>query len=302
MATLPLRIECRADSEPWVIEQRMFDTLNDFLQPSSQMTSAQAAQGLNDCFPLHRADDDGIVEQDGEESKGEEPESFLWEMWDLVVRVAQQVPYKHPSQDKLAELVKALRDLNSGTRVDIWGIERKLWEDLPLLHQQILETGNTFNLQELHTNEEKRERWQSFIAFIARLTSDKTQPEPIFAIWALRYALEEEPDSRARAYHTQGPTLDAQMPAAVEWILVSGRVLYESCQSSDKDERADYDATKGGRNFKGQGLSLERWKFWKQRFAQIQLFDQVREATKVLAKEAVEEMEAIEREANVQKV
>ncbi|KAF9218234.1 hypothetical protein BS17DRAFT_638966, partial [Gyrodon lividus] len=270
MAALSLRIESNGDGDPWIIEQRMFDVLDDFLQPFSAMSPTAAAAQLNLCFPLYRADDDDVRgESEGAGTGKEDSESFLWEMWGLILKVARQVPYRHPSQDRLAELIKALTDLPSDIKINIWGNERKLWQDLPLLHQEIMEVGHTFGPDQLHTGDGERERWQSFTAFIARLTRDKIQPEPLFAIWTLRDALEQEPDPRARAYHTQGPALDAQIPAAAEWIIVAGPVLYQFCQSEDEAERAASDATKGGRNFKGQGLSLERWNFWKQRFAQV---------------------------------
>ncbi|KAH7882960.1 hypothetical protein F5I97DRAFT_1978005 [Phlebopus sp. FC_14] len=290
MATLDLHIECVGDSDPWDIEQHMFDVLSDYLQPSSTMSPITAAEQFNFCFPLNRTD--------GENGEGKESEdSFLWELWSLVLRVAQQVPHRHPSQDRLAQWVKALVDFPIETRANIGGVEQRFPQDLPLFHQSILEFGHTFSTAELHVNQQKRKRWQNFSAFIARLTRDRTQPEPLLFTWTLRDALENEPDPRSKAYQIQGPTLDAQIPATVEWILVAGPVLYQACSSADPNERVEYDAAKGGRNFRGpKGLSMERWHFWKERFLQIQVHGQVAEGTRLLAKQAVEVMEKIEHE------
>lgn len=183
MAAIPLRIECHADSEPWVIEQRMFDILNDYLQPTSTMSPKTAAEQFNLCFPLHRPDEEGTTqegvdvrgdregegekednegggddenaEEEAEEDDDEEdveeenstgkesPESFLWEMWDLVLRVGQQVPYDHPSQEKLAQLLKELKNMPVDTKVVIWNSEQKIWADLPIFHPNVIEFANS---------------------------------------------------------------------------------------------------------------------------------------------------------------
>ena len=133
-----------------------------------------------------------------------------------------------------------------------------------------------------------RQCWQSYNAFEARLTRDDILDCQYSAIMVLREALEEEPDARARAYHRQGPILDCHVPVAAEWIFRCGHVLYTSHKSFGA-------ASKGGRLWKGaEGFSPERWQFWKQRFIAISEHDQVKEETKIVAREAERMMATIE--------
>ncbi|KAF7596409.1 hypothetical protein BBP40_001716 [Aspergillus hancockii] len=126
MSALHLKL---TDDDPWIIEQKIFDLLNDYLQLSSPRSALSTANTLDTLFPTNRPDQD----QPKDEPK-EEPESFLWHMWPLIHRIAQRIPHSHPSQEKLAELVKTLKTLTSKTpTVHIWGSYRKLWADLPLL-------------------------------------------------------------------------------------------------------------------------------------------------------------------------
>lgn len=123
------------------------------------------------------------------------------------------------------------------------------------------------------------------------MTRDGTCDCQLSAIWALREALEEEPDPRARAYQHQGPVLDCYVPVAAEWILLCGRILF----GSKKNFEAVF---KGGRLWKGTGgFSLERWHFWKERFGVISEHDQVSEQTKQAAREAKDMMIKIENES-----
>lgn len=114
------------DDDPWVIDQKIFDTLNVYLQPDSSSSAEEAAQLIDGLFPANRQDDE----------KKEDPGSFLWQLWERVVKTAQQIPHAHPAQDKLAALVKCLHTMSSRTPVvhlPSWNAEYKLWEDLPML-------------------------------------------------------------------------------------------------------------------------------------------------------------------------
>ena len=120
---LPLYLN---DDDPWVIDQKIFDTLNGYLQPDSSVSAAEAAQSIDGLFPANRED----------EGKKEDPGSFLWALWERVEKTAEQIPHANPAQDKLAALVKCLHALSSRVPVvhlSSWNAEYKLWEDLPLL-------------------------------------------------------------------------------------------------------------------------------------------------------------------------
>ena len=128
MATsIPLNLVLQSsDNEPWIINQKIFYILNTYLQPNADQTPANAAQEIGRLSPLKRPRE--------EDKENEEPESFLFEMWEVVVSVAEQIPWKHPGQSRLVELIQALRDSPDQTAVkmDEWG-ELVIWSDLPML-------------------------------------------------------------------------------------------------------------------------------------------------------------------------
>ena len=74
--------------------------------------------------------------------ENEEPESFLFEMWGVVISVAEQIPWDHPEQVRLVKFIRTLKDLPGQTTVqmDTWG-ELAIWSDLPLLGLAMTEHG-----------------------------------------------------------------------------------------------------------------------------------------------------------------
>ena len=86
-----------------------------------------AAQEIDKLFSLNRP------REEDEENEG--PGSFLWEMWEVVISVAEQIPWKHPGQTtgRLVEVIQALKGLPGPTTVhmDGWG-KQVVWSDLPL--------------------------------------------------------------------------------------------------------------------------------------------------------------------------
>lgn len=123
------------DDDPWIIEEKMSNLLNDFLQPSSSKSALDIAQGIDALFPTHRSNED---QPEGEPR--EPPESFFLHLWPLILYTAAQIPHDHPSQEKLAELIKALKGLVSKTPiVSIDGHDAQLWGDLPYMYWTIWE-------------------------------------------------------------------------------------------------------------------------------------------------------------------
>lgn len=93
------------NSDPWVVAKQAFDLISDYVQPDSPISPGQAALQLNGLSPGQRP------LQEREEA--EEPASFLLEFWETLMSVARQVPFDHPSQDRLVELVAGLSELSS---------------------------------------------------------------------------------------------------------------------------------------------------------------------------------------------
>ena len=109
------------------MNQRIFHILNTYLQPNTTLSPSNVAQEIDKLFPLNRP-----REEDTREN--EEPESFLFEMWEVIISVAEQIPWKHSGQTRLVEVIQALKDLPGSTtlKFDYWS-DMELWSDLPML-------------------------------------------------------------------------------------------------------------------------------------------------------------------------
>ena len=119
--------------EPWVVNQQIFDVLVVSLRPGTIQTPTDAAKAIDQLFPLNRP-------KEGDQ-ENEEPASFLFEMWGVVVDIAEQIPWNDPRQDSLVDIIRALRDLPDSRIVPMgsWG-DLQVWADLPLLGPVLTET------------------------------------------------------------------------------------------------------------------------------------------------------------------
>ncbi|CAA7270757.1 unnamed protein product [Cyclocybe aegerita] len=270
----------------WTITAKIFNILDTYLRPSSTIAPIDAAQEINQLFPLNRP-------TEGEEPN-EEPISFLWEMWELVLDVVSQLPWDHPSQERSIDLLKALRSLPDPVMVDMPGFgEMRVWADLPILHPVLNEVYYGIDAPEF--KEEEKFRSHNYNTFCARMMRDSIRNRTTYAICTMRDALEVEPDYRARAYHTQGPQLNTFVPIAATWIMLAGNYLFHCSQDSGQGAEADSQSIAGGRGWKGaNGYSLDRWRFWKRRFSELKEQDQASEETREFARKAEDRMNKVE--------
>lgn len=113
---LHLRLESLEDDDPWIVDEKTFDLLNEYLQPDSAISASTAARIMDALTPAKR-------EAAGAKNV-EHPESFLFETWETFIEIAKQIPHDHPSQDRLIQLLAELTKL-SPTEVEIWGVSTK---------------------------------------------------------------------------------------------------------------------------------------------------------------------------------
>lgn len=99
---LHLRLASLEDDDPWIVEQQYFTIVDNYLQPDSTITAHDAALQMNELTPMSR-------EARGEES--ETPDSWCLEVWGTFSEIVKQIPHDHPSQDKMIDFIKALKDL-----------------------------------------------------------------------------------------------------------------------------------------------------------------------------------------------
>ncbi|MCJ1418860.1 hypothetical protein MMC32_005211 [Xylographa parallela] len=271
------------EQEPWLIQDaKLYDICLKYLQQSPAHTATEAAQKLDALYPPKRTEDGDMQLQ----------KFFVINVWDVILHMIRQIPDEHPAQDNLLELVEALRDLPTDIVVEIWSEKAKIWQDLPFL-VDILETEYYKIDQETLPDDGKdaaRKEWHSINAFAARLTAEGLQDYRIFGLWALRVALEEQPEPQAPEYQLQGPILDCRVPVAATWIRRCGVQMFVS-------DGACYlrHGGKGGRLWQGEeGFDLERWRLWKRRFGEISKDKWGSEKTRQLAQAAEKEMVEIE--------
>ena len=102
---LELEYRDRDPEDAWHVPHKIFHTIAAYVQPDSPASAAETAAALDAISPVKRRLDPGEI--------AEWPWAFLDEFWDTFLSLAQQVPYDHPSQERLVELVQELPKLPS---------------------------------------------------------------------------------------------------------------------------------------------------------------------------------------------
>lgn len=95
-------------------------------------------------------------------------------------------------------------------------------------------------------------------------------------------------------YNDRCALLDELVPVAAQYIFHAGRAVYD-CEDEMVVPPKVENFTFPGPLWNGrQGLSKERWEFWKARFHTIGELDNVQEKTREVAKKAASDMAEIE--------
>ncbi|KAH7090275.1 hypothetical protein FB567DRAFT_519470 [Paraphoma chrysanthemicola] len=140
--------------------------------------------------------------------------------------------------------------------------------------------------------------WANLNAFWALITGEEVFDLSLYAIWAMRDALEEDhPDDRDS---TAAQKYDAYVPAAAVWATGAFRLLFEKEQDLTPTDDKQGNPARGGWLWKGKAeFSKERWYFWRERFAMVAERKDVTEETRIVAKDAIA---AMERAATFEKI
>ncbi|KAF8189014.1 hypothetical protein BJ912DRAFT_1059281 [Pholiota molesta] len=264
------------------VEPKVFPILDAYLQPSSVISATTAAEAIAKLFPP------GLVDY-----------TSLLRLWDLFIEVVEQIPWQHPSQDKLVALIKTLRDLPDPTTITIvdWDYgPTKLWADLPVLGHVLTDNLESHGIIiNDDSDKEKRSRIRdiNFQAFAARLTTEGVSDVSRLAVYRIRNVLEVDPDFYLPGYDKVGPHLDTGIPVANVWISLASKLIFGLCKVNG--EGASWNQIPGGKHWKGSaGFSVERWEFWKLRLDEIAINDEASEETRGIAKKMKETMIAAE--------
>lgn len=244
----------------------------------------------------------------------EKAEDFIWTLWSLYIGIVKQLAVDDPRLPLLAEVVGRLKTKSAGT-VKIWREDAKVWEDLPLLGGCMREAWNCkmlntlthpscsnlkqltntspFPVEPTYDGSDKDKAaiksWITLNSFAARLLGSSTATWSNFAIWALRSALEHEPDSSSSA------TQSTHIAIAHEWIAHAGELLYKTSREGQELSKVDQRALAAGKLFGGEpGLNGKRWTFWREKLERLAQDGSGNAETKDKARKVAEEMKTIE--------
>ncbi|KAJ6188457.1 Protein of unknown function DUF3632 [Penicillium mononematosum] len=242
-APLNLRLASLDCDDPWIIEQKYFTILHDCLQPTSEISAAEAAAAINELTPMNR-------EAKGENA--EHPESWCLEFWGTINEIVKQIPHDHPSQDKMVEIMKELKVL-PGVEVHFSETATtRIWTDLPCLMEVWSEAYITPSPKDDACVFEKWINWQ---AFSARVLQARLADWFHLTTWSFRDALEEEPLEEKEL-------LECRIRAAAQWIEHSRDIIFHFL-----DKLPDLRDLRPGPLYVSKGgLCRERWDFWEARF------------------------------------
>jgi hypothetical protein len=135
--------------------------------------------------------------------------------------------------------------------------------------------------------------WTNANNFFAQVTHRDLLDLSMFAIWAMRQALEYEYQDDEES--TAAQKYDTFVPAAAAWVFGMGKSLARKREDLTPTDRKQGNPGRGGELWKGKAeFSEERWNFWKERFAAIAEMKGVSIRTSDTAKDAVEAMERAE--------
>jgi hypothetical protein len=208
------------------------------------------------------------------------------DLWYSMIHSARRISYRLPqAQGYLITLTSAFKNHSIpnnekynylfSSMTDFNMASREAYNDQPT-------PGQSFGIETT--------AWTNMNFFLASLTGKEIADNSIFAIWAMRQALEtthqdDDESTAVEKYNTYVPT-------AAVWVFGGFRVLYHKEEDLTPKDKKFGNPAKGGPLWKGKAeFSRERWNFWSERFAEIGKMDEVSEDTRIVARDAVQAME-----------
>ncbi|KAI5823884.1 hypothetical protein K523DRAFT_286030 [Schizophyllum commune Tattone D] len=254
-------------------------------------------------------------------------ESFLYEIWSEVVKMAQEDDMYHARLlEILAELKKTenaeLKKSESNWRV--WGapaglselstfgavardafeapkvvldgkVIRTTPEDAPLFASDASDAADARMLAFTAA----RRRFIRLHRFLSCVWAAGLWPCHDLALWTMRDALEYEPDHSS--YKRVPRALKVE--AAAQWAVHAGRTMYECKEIMGPKGNAKWPANagapgRGGDKWEGvDGYDAARWRLWREEFGRVAEEEGERENVRRAAKEAAEAMRRVEEES-----
>ncbi|KAI6093719.1 hypothetical protein F4821DRAFT_252717 [Hypoxylon rubiginosum] len=254
-----------------VFESTVADTLRQYLQPKDGLSLTNAALAIISLLP-ETPRPAGLSEE----------YPILWE---LCVNAAEQIPYHHVCQMKLARLVIALRHSPKITATYIWDQSRdiKFTSELYRLAETVRDIYNP--AYSVHGSDEKwnvedGKRWVNTMAFYAHLHALNGGMLSTLCTWTMG-------DAFLSTASTKYDALDCHISAAAQWILCTGQNIFSSILAPEEE---DEESLLGNRNL----WTMDDWRRWKTGFAAAEREENLQQETRQLAKRSANLMEVLE--------
>ncbi|KAF4631142.1 hypothetical protein G7Y89_g6991 [Cudoniella acicularis] len=205
---------CDFDEWIWAI-------LSNFLQPSTSLSTSEAAQKL----------DDLSLRKDKDPKRREDYFTYISTIFELMMHISQQIPQGHESLQKLVDLAVALHSM-------------------PPILAPMYPSSKGFREDRSPPTTEEIAGWYGKNAFLARLwKAVGNSPIPgldfwKYMGWSLRSTLEGGP-RREEDRKTDG-ALDADMEIAATIIEEVGALIYKACHGKDGGSLVAERELKGG--------------------------------------------------------
>ncbi|ETS76988.1 hypothetical protein PFICI_10862 [Pestalotiopsis fici W106-1] len=240
------------------------------------------------------ADDTAATLTDASQWSQKTLEVYCWDLGWIWVSKILEIPALHPLLKRLIQLLYAIQK-----RPAPRGEDSDFWFCLPRFFGQLNELNSWRGLYDCVVDDPKdlytAGEWASVNSFQSLWYNDQPlpvacedvegysffSPHPQHGLGMLRTALEITP---------KHVSLNQVVPAAAVWIVNAGRKFHERCRlnkdlGADRISRRPYQVP--DEFYKGEDTyNLDRWKFWKSRFGELQNDETLEESTRQWAARA----------------
>jgi len=141
---------------------------------------------------------------------------------------------------------------------------------------------------------EEFDKWRNLNGVLALMSNEGLAAGTYLALMCIALGLEQEDVVTSKREKVVKTQLEIHLPISALWVTTSASYLYKlSVVKACSDEAGRESETwKGAR-----GYSLERWTFWKERFAALKGHQFVTAEGKTLAETAITQMDALSQES-----
>lgn len=270
---LNLKIDALDEKGGTAVEAKLATILSEYVQPQSQVSHHDAALSILAQIPAAKPYSD---------------EGFS--LASIVIGIASQISYRHPSQLRLVRLLKYLTRSPKVVSPSTVKGEEELCVNFQALGEQLRD-----NLQGPEAEETPIE-WVNYHAFLAQLDAVGVWTPGLssFVVWEMRDAFEEEPEP-------QGQFHQYHVMAAAQWILWDGQQIFKYMATPLPVSDDEVRMWRLGDRFSSSDVavvSVARWQLWKEGFKAAAAASEEGEGShecKDLAGRAATLMDAIEK-------